>query len=582
MIGAKDLVGCTVITVLSRRGIWMGHFWEREGFTEGDEQFEREVIDAITWGDGPEMPSLSDAARQYFGPDPQDNYASSDKIYILTVLSNGVEQAMGQIAFPAKIERIVRVVSQVLTGGNDRSKDPPVTIFPYTPEKNPSVSPDGFVSPRGKVIFQYSPVYSCYTLAWRYAEARLYYEDTEMIYHAFVPPLERFNTGEVPEYWPWYFKSEDFNSKRALATSPPRACPIISASGPDTIITASTGIMYTTSMPDSVGLLQGSTASLLSAIPTVGTRAVDVSNPSSTLPQQLSSIASGINPGLSMASSSSGTALESPQSLSRIADSANSEIYLTSSSFSTASAAPQPSATSVFGPSGMNTVPTRSDLSPSLSAPLTQPDQLIVTSVLPPSSPNSTPSSGPSISINPAPTTEPAPPYISGICNIHIQEAFASSESTVWARLSITDGAGQPLGSKVTNTRFGKSVTVESSDTKLPYPVSVTFTQKLKPESASEARMKPRVAGGGAVGPTLVYQKFILELSAGATSWNSAVRNGIPKCTVGDWNNGDFADWLNGVFADPYVPVRMDFLLTSWSFRACDNANDVIESPNGL
>ncbi|KAG4435763.1 hypothetical protein IFR05_008737 [Cadophora sp. M221] len=488
MIGAQDLVGCTVITVLSKRGIWMGHFWEREGFSQGDEQFE--------W-----------------------------------------------------------------------SKDPPVVIFPYTPvqAKKPSATPTGFVSPRGKVIFQYSPAYTCYTVAWRYAEARLYYENTQMIYHAFVPPPERFNTGEIPEYWPWYFRSEDFNSKRARAlatsTSPPRACPILSASGPETIIMASTGIMYTTLMPDSASPLQGSTASLLSATPTVGTHAIDVPNPTSTPPQQLSTIVGSTNLGLSTVSSSSSTLSKAPQSLSGIAGSSNSELSLTSSPSSTASTAPQQSATSVFATSKMSTAPTRSDLSSPPSSPSTQSGQSITKSILPPSSllSKSIPPSSPTTPINPSPTPKPEPtaPYKSGTCNIHIQEAFVSSSSILWTRLSITDGAGHPLVSKVTETRFGQSVTLVSSNTELPYAVSVTFTQKLKPDSKSKFRVKPRIAaGGGPVGPTLVYQKFILELSAGTTSWNSAVRSGLPKCTVGDWDNGGLADWLNGVFADPYVPNR--------------------------
>ncbi|KAH7327189.1 hypothetical protein BKA65DRAFT_566531 [Rhexocercosporidium sp. MPI-PUGE-AT-0058] len=445
MIGAKDLVGCTVITVLSRRGIWMGHFWEKEGFTEGEEQFEREVIDAIIWGDGPEMPSLSDAARQYFGPDPQDNYASSDKIFILTVLSNGDEQAMGQIAFPAKIDRIVRVLSQVITG-------------------------------------------------------------------------------------------------------------------------------------DAANPFQTLTTSLLSAIPIGGTSLTDISKAPSTLSRILSGVVDTTNTGASMVYSSSSIPSEAIQPSSSISDSGISETFLTSSSTGTA-AIPQQSAISVTSTT-INSTPNQSHLASTTSSLLIHSDHSIATSIPPLSSPISSTSSNPIIPLNPAPTTEPPPPYVPGTCNIHIREAYVASKSTVWAQLSITDGAGHPLGTnpKISETRFGKSIILEPSDTNLPYAVSVTFTQKMKPES----RMKPRVAGGGAVGPTLVYQKFILELTAGGKAWNSAVRSGMPKCTVGDWDNGDLVDWLDGFFADPHVPVRLFHgALASFTFHAWD-ANSEVESPDGL
>jgi hypothetical protein len=82
------------------------------------------------------MPSLSDAAREMFGQDPQNNNEITNWIYIFTVLNNAPDAAPGEIAFPTQINRMPRVVNQLITGGNDQSKNSLVYIVPYSVSKS--------------------------------------------------------------------------------------------------------------------------------------------------------------------------------------------------------------------------------------------------------------------------------------------------------------------------------------------------------------------------------------------------------------------------------------------------------------
>jgi hypothetical protein len=43
-IFVKGLEGCTSVIVVSRKGAWASHFWERPSFTSGDAKFQSDVI----------------------------------------------------------------------------------------------------------------------------------------------------------------------------------------------------------------------------------------------------------------------------------------------------------------------------------------------------------------------------------------------------------------------------------------------------------------------------------------------------------------------------------------------------------
>jgi len=123
-------------------------------------------------------------------------------------------------------------------------------------------------------------------------------------------------------------------------------------------------------------------------------------------------------------------------------------------------------------------------------------------------------------------------------------------------QLNITDGGNNLLASKNLNGKWGYIGTVIASDTELPYNVTVDFLKSTKVPS----RMA-RDIGGRMVAPapaaTVQWEDWVLTITAGSTEWDDTETSGMPYCSVGGWDNGNFWDWLDSVVGgDSEVPNR--------------------------
>jgi hypothetical protein len=125
-------------------------------------------------------------------------------------------------------------------------------------------------------------------------------------------------------------------------------------------------------------------------------------------------------------------------------------------------------------------------------------------------------------------------------------------------QFNITDGSNNLLASENFNGAWGETATVKAADTKLPYDVTVDFLKSTTvPSRMARNRMiKERLVGGGVPPPTVDWEDWKLTITAGPTHWDDTDTSGMPYCSVGGWDNGNFWDWLNSVVGDDTnIPV---------------------------
>lgn len=110
----------------------------------------------------------------------------------------------------------------------------------------------------------------------------------------------------------------------------------------------------------------------------------------------------------------------------------------------------------------------------------------------------------------------------------------------MYADVDIIDGAGKGLYSNH-NWRGGKwglTETIKASDTKLPNDILVYYHNG---DTHSNTKRDVGIVGPPPKVPTSVWQKWIVEFTAGGANWWSDQNDEsqLPYCKVGGWEDGD-------------------------------------------
>ncbi|MCJ1414891.1 hypothetical protein MMC32_001220 [Xylographa parallela] len=108
----QNLYGCTSVVVVSERAVWMAHFWEGPSFTNGQQQFETEVLNTMVDGDGTsEMPGI----KQYTTP---NNLFGNDAYPQTLVITprNRNSQTPGSFEYGPMKDDIVKTLRNLFPG----------------------------------------------------------------------------------------------------------------------------------------------------------------------------------------------------------------------------------------------------------------------------------------------------------------------------------------------------------------------------------------------------------------------------------------------------------------------------------
>jgi len=149
-MAVQGLYGCTSVVVVSEKAVYMSHFWEVPGFSQGDwgigsqQIFEQEVLTPLEHGDGG---SSITGLRQYAGNNGAFSSQYRPAAYIIRPGSSGRPDY--DKAYDKKVDQIVEKVKNILSVST-----PPIPIT-YT-----RVGGNDYLIPQGKVLFQYDPVES--------------------------------------------------------------------------------------------------------------------------------------------------------------------------------------------------------------------------------------------------------------------------------------------------------------------------------------------------------------------------------------------------------------------------------------
>ncbi|GLB10433.1 hypothetical protein AtubIFM57258_006841 [Aspergillus tubingensis] len=163
-IGTTGLVGCTVVTVVSRRAVYMGHFWEDPNW-EDPELFVTTILNFISNTDPRDGsgPALNPALFNQ----PNDD----TRIYIMHPRADDKEDDYTAPYYPEELERLKTLLNQQLLPGI------PTATWIYIPVNWEDDEPDPLADQpwRRHAIFQYDP--HAHSTGRRKKGWRLFYED---------------------------------------------------------------------------------------------------------------------------------------------------------------------------------------------------------------------------------------------------------------------------------------------------------------------------------------------------------------------------------------------------------------------
>lgn len=177
---------------------------------------------------------------------------------------------------------------------------------------------------------------------------------------------------------------------------------------------------------------------------------------------------------------------------------------------------------------------------------------------------------------------KPTPSYQDGTCRLHIIEASESAYETFFAGLYVYDGGNKQLKNQTWQKRnWGDTLTIRSTDSKLPYDVSATFVKGEYVTIGKEKRVAPPPIKPG----IMAFEKWPIDIAYGPTKWSSSDQDEskLPNCQVGGWDNGNFVDWLEAVETFgmvQQVPVSVPVAMKCEFERTDDYA--FLESTDGL
>lgn len=150
-MAVQGLYGCTSVVVVSEKAVYMSHFWEVPGFSQGNwgigtqERFEQEVLTPLENG-GSGISGL----RQYAGSNGAFSRQYRPAAYVIRPGSSG--RTDYDKSYDKKVDQIVEKVKDILGVST-----PPI---PITYSRAAGGGDDSYFTPLGKVLFQYDPVQS--------------------------------------------------------------------------------------------------------------------------------------------------------------------------------------------------------------------------------------------------------------------------------------------------------------------------------------------------------------------------------------------------------------------------------------
>ncbi|EFQ31885.1 uncharacterized protein GLRG_07029 [Colletotrichum graminicola M1.001] len=214
-IGIRGIFGCTAVVFVSRRGAWVGHFWESnfQSDTVPEEEFAFRVLHEpklgyreghwkhqyheYGWAELGFYPQLGDpgvmfgnAGDKYYEADlrvfivtprPRGKYKDENNIPLPDDVVHDINRNAGQLQFPGKIQRLSQEIKNVY------GEDTKIEVIDYAAKLLKKEDLDlamenkltgaqifhlqadsDFREARGKLLLQYQPAKTCADLAsWR-------------------------------------------------------------------------------------------------------------------------------------------------------------------------------------------------------------------------------------------------------------------------------------------------------------------------------------------------------------------------------------------------------------------------------
>jgi hypothetical protein len=180
-LAMKGLFGCTAVIVVSRKGAWMGHFWEEPYFLRdlpGSDEFTKAVLDVMEHGGPADLPKLQ-YRNQWAIRDLRNNgpggpndlghmFDDVNEPWVIVVAPRQRDQgADAPFSYGLAVNNIMARLRSIFPGlGRMWSR----AYSPITRKDNPNFGPGGagpndypdfgdlgFNSERGKVLIQYQP-----------------------------------------------------------------------------------------------------------------------------------------------------------------------------------------------------------------------------------------------------------------------------------------------------------------------------------------------------------------------------------------------------------------------------------------
>lgn len=148
-MAVAGLYGCTSVVVVSKRGVWMSHFWEDPSFQSQD-QFQTDVLDLLAVGDGTgEMPGI----KQFIGPGLVFDTDARPHTLVITP-RNRETMAPGSYEYGPMVDQIVKSLKDLF----------PAALPPQVSDylKRDSTADIRFHTASGKLFFQYDPAQAMY------------------------------------------------------------------------------------------------------------------------------------------------------------------------------------------------------------------------------------------------------------------------------------------------------------------------------------------------------------------------------------------------------------------------------------
>jgi hypothetical protein len=156
-IAATRLKGCTMLAVISRKGVYIGHYWESIAFSpdedllkDGDTQqaiFQRTVLNGLKDGiSDPDRPSQMSFTK--FAQQLGDDFV---KAYLIRPNVNSEDNADGRDGYPDEWRRMKDVVVGALPKIGEPGR---WTEIIYNVEQNEALLD---TTPRGRVLFKIDP-----------------------------------------------------------------------------------------------------------------------------------------------------------------------------------------------------------------------------------------------------------------------------------------------------------------------------------------------------------------------------------------------------------------------------------------